>query len=242
MYQPSASGNASRRSVSAVGAQSTTITSHSPRSGVQAKYSRASTSSAPGMTVSSSAATGSTPEASSTERRYRWMSAHDCSKRSWASTCWTQRFSVTGDGSLSRPGGSPNASASEWAASVDSTRVRWPAAAARAAVPAASVDLPTPPLPVKRRTRTGAVGEGLDALLEPFQRGVDEDLLALALDHADQRDRDVQGEPVGDLGRAVAAVERARTRRRARGASCPRPGSRRRLGRRSRCTRGCTRP
>ena len=45
----------------------------------------------------------------------------------------------------------PNASASECAASVDSTRVRWPAAAARAAVPEATVDLPTPPLPVNRR-------------------------------------------------------------------------------------------
>ena len=35
MYQPSASGSASSRSVSAVGAQSTTITSHSPRQRVQ---------------------------------------------------------------------------------------------------------------------------------------------------------------------------------------------------------------
>ena len=48
------------------------------------------------------------------------------------------------------------ASASECAASVDSTRVRRPAAAASEPVPAAMVDLPTPPLPVKRSTRTSA--------------------------------------------------------------------------------------
>jgi anion-transporting ArsA/GET3 family ATPase len=48
----------------------------------------------------------------------------------------------------------PNASARLWAASVDSTRVRWPARAARVAVPAATVDLPTPPLLVNSRIRT----------------------------------------------------------------------------------------
>ncbi len=86
------------------------------------------------------------------------MSAHDCSKRSWASTCWTHSRSPTSTGSLSltADAGTPSASASEWAASVESTRVRRPAAAASAAVPAARVDLPTPPLPVKRRTLTSA--------------------------------------------------------------------------------------
>ena len=64
---------------------------------------------------------------------------------------------VVGDlGRLRARPAAPNASASECAASVDSTSVRWPAAAASAAVPAATVDLPTPPLPVKRRMRTGA--------------------------------------------------------------------------------------
>ena len=90
------------------------------------------------------------------------MSAHDCSNRSWASTCCTHRLSR--DRRRLAPtavtGATPNASASECAASVESTSVRCPAAAARAAVPAASVDLPTPPLPVKRRTRTGAVRPG----------------------------------------------------------------------------------
>src|SRR6185369_17189661 len=104
---------------------------------------------------------------------------------------------------------------SECAASVESTRVRSPAAAASAAVPAARVDLPTPPLPVKRRTLTGS-GQRLDALLQALERGVDQDLLALALEHADQRDRDVEGEPIGHVGAAggqrgqdVGAVEGA---------------------------------
>ena len=84
------------------------------------------------------------------------MSAHDCSNRSWASTCCTHNRSPTSTGSLIEPpAATPSASASECAASVESTRVRRPAAAARAAVPAASVDLPTPPLPVKRRIRKG---------------------------------------------------------------------------------------
>ena len=47
----------------------------------------------------------------------------------------------------------PNASASECAGSVESTRVRFPSRAASAAVPAASVVLPTPPLPVNSITR-----------------------------------------------------------------------------------------
>ena len=69
MYHPSASGRASRRSVSAVGAQSTMITSHVPLTAWLRSSSRASTSSAPGMTVSSSAVIASTPAASSTDSR-----------------------------------------------------------------------------------------------------------------------------------------------------------------------------
>ena len=63
-----------------------------------------------------------------------------------------QQFGATSVGS--EPTGAPKASASEWAASVESTSVRRPRDAASAAVPAAAVDLPTPPLPVKRRMRT----------------------------------------------------------------------------------------
>src|SRR4051794_6403311 len=130
------------------------------------------------------------------------MSAHDSSKRRWASTWWTKSPGSTC--SASAPTRTPNASASECAASVESTRVRRPARAASVAVAAATVDLPTPPLPVNRRIRVICLaarpsGERLDALLQPLERGVDEDLLALALEHPDQRDRDVEGEPVGDV-------------------------------------------
>ncbi len=79
------------------------------------------------------------------------MSDHERSKRSCASTCCTQRFSAASVGS--EVAGTSSASASEWAASVDSTRVRCPAAALAQAVAAARVDFPTPPLPVKRRIR-----------------------------------------------------------------------------------------
>src|SRR5689334_19381625 len=134
------------------------------------------------------------------------MSAHDSSKRRCASTWWTNRPGATSSASLPRP--TPNASAREWAASVESTKVRLPARAARVAVAAATVDLPTPPLPVKRRIRVicppgRPSAERLDALLQALERGVDEDLLALALEHPDQRDRHVEREPVGHVGPAV---------------------------------------
>ena len=74
--------------------------------------------------------------------------------------------------------------------------------------------------------RASALSQRLDALLQPLERGVDEDLLALALEHPDQRDRDVEGEPVGHLGASRRRGRAARRRRRARAASCPRPGSR----------------
>jgi hypothetical protein len=58
------------------------------------------------------------------------------------------------------PSGTPNASASEWAGSVESTRVLRPREAARAAVAAEAVVFPTPPLPVNSRTRkTNSEGE-----------------------------------------------------------------------------------
>jgi hypothetical protein len=87
MYQLSASGSASSRSVSAVGAQSTTITSQRPERTWSRTSSSASTSSAPGNTVSSSASIGSTPITFSTERRYAWMSPQDRSNRRCASIC-----------------------------------------------------------------------------------------------------------------------------------------------------------
>ena len=79
------------------------------------------------------------------------MSAHDRSNRCCASTCCTHRFVAASVGS--DVAGTSSASASEWAASVDSTSVLWPAAALAHAVAAARVDLPTPPLPVNSRIR-----------------------------------------------------------------------------------------
>ena len=60
-HQRAASGNDSSRSVSPVGAQSTTITSHSPDSTWPLSTSSEKSSSPPGGTVSSSAAIRSTP-------------------------------------------------------------------------------------------------------------------------------------------------------------------------------------
>ena len=57
---------------------------------------------------------------------------------------------------LASVSGTSNESASECAGSVLMTSVRCPAAAARTAVAAATVVLPTPPLPVNSRIRTVA--------------------------------------------------------------------------------------
>ena len=135
------------------------------------------------------------------------MSRHDRSKRSWASTCCTHRLGATSVGSAGGrhaearpPASAPRRST---APASGGRRRRW-----RRPSPPRAVDLPTPPLPVNRRIRIPdpARQQRLDALLEPLQRGVDEDLLALALEHADQRDAHVEGQAVGDLGGAVAAV------------------------------------
>src|SRR4051794_31086670 len=128
------------------------------------------------------------------------MSPQDRSNRRCASTWWTHRLSATPVGSA--PTGTPNASASECAASVERTSVRAPRRAASVAVPAAEVVLPTPPLPVNRMIRGAlmpASPQGLDALLQPFQRGVDDDLLGLPAKHPDHRDGQVDGEPVGHV-------------------------------------------
>jgi hypothetical protein len=52
------------------------------------------------------------------------------------------------------PSSWPKLSDSEWAGSVEMTRVLWPASALARAVAAATEVFPTPPLPVKSRTRT----------------------------------------------------------------------------------------
>jgi hypothetical protein len=61
MYQLKMSGRLRKRIVSAVGAQSTTTTSHSPDVAYALMSARAKISSRPGMTLSSSASMASTP-------------------------------------------------------------------------------------------------------------------------------------------------------------------------------------
>src|SRR5919197_882332 len=86
------------------------------------------------------------------------MSRQLASKRAWLSICSAHRFSATSRGSA--PSSTSKESPSECAGSVDITSVRWPSEAARAAVAAATVVLPTPPLPVNSRIRTRAPGRG----------------------------------------------------------------------------------
>jgi hypothetical protein len=104
------------------------------------------------MTDSSSASTASTPPQLSRLTTYSWISRQLASSRAWLSICSAQSRSVTWRGSA--PSSTSKESAREWAGSVDMTRVRCPRAAALAAVAAATVVLPTPPLPVNRRMRT----------------------------------------------------------------------------------------
>ncbi len=137
--------------VSAVGAQSTTTTSHSPDVACCLMSARANTSSRPGMTESSSASRPSTPAQAKTSFSHPWISCQDSSMRSCASSCWPERVVVIGE--TIGPRGTSKASASECAGSVDSTMVRRPASAQRNAVAAAVVVLPTPPLPVNSRIR-----------------------------------------------------------------------------------------
>ena len=142
-HQRAASGNESSRSVSPVGAQSTTIASHSPDSAWRLSWSRLNSSSAPGGTVSSSAAIRSTPRSASTPPSQPCTADQFCSSSSCACTCWAHTPPPTSVGS--EPTVSWSDSASECAGSVESTRVRPPM---RRAVAAATEVFPTPPLPV----------------------------------------------------------------------------------------------
>ena len=100
----------------------------------------------PGGTVSSSAAMRSTPRSSSSEPSQLWTESQWRSISSWACTSWPNRFGPTWVGSA--PSSASSESDRLWAGSVDSTTVRRPAAAQRRAVAAATLVLPTPPLPV----------------------------------------------------------------------------------------------
>ncbi len=145
-HQVTTSGNDSSRSVSPVGAQSTITQSNSPDSWWRLSCSRENSSSMPGGTVSSSEEMRSTPRSSSSPPSQPWARSQWRSISSWAWTSWPQRPSPTGVGSL--PSGVPSESERLWAGSVESTTVRRPAAAQRRAVAAATLVLPTPPLPV----------------------------------------------------------------------------------------------
>src|SRR3989454_4086934 len=85
--------------------------------------------------------------------------AYSCSFAQWRciswsdETSWAHKLSPTFVASV--PSSMSKESPSECAGSVLMTTVRYPAAAQRTAVAAATDVLPTPPLPVKRTTLTG---------------------------------------------------------------------------------------
>ena len=145
-HQLATSGNESSRRVSPVGAQSTMIVSNSPASWWRLICSREKSSSAPGGTVSSSAEMRSTPRSASSPVSHSWTASQFFSISSWAWISWPQRFSPHGVGSL--PSGVSSESERLWAGSVERTIVRLPLRAHRRAVAAATLVLPTPPLPV----------------------------------------------------------------------------------------------
>src|SRR5215468_795280 len=111
------------------------------------------------------------------------------------------------------PSGTSKASAKECAGSVDSTSVRAPLSAHRNAVAAATVVLPTPPLPVNSRIRTAPrVGasvrrdRGLDPPLELVEGGLDDAALGAPLHEAGDRHDEVDRELVDDVGGAGIAL------------------------------------
>src|SRR5438045_8808873 len=96
------------------------------------------------------------------------------------------------------PSGTSNASASECAGSVETTTVRSPASDARNAVAAATVVLPTPPLPVNSRMRmkAGRLRDPLDLFLQLFERVAHDESRRAALQQARQRHADLDREVV----------------------------------------------
>ena len=140
------SGNDSSRSVSPVGAQSTTIASNCSSSWWRLIWSSEKSSSMPGGTVSSSAEMRSTPCSASSSPSHSWTASQWRSISSWACTSWPHSSPPHGVGSL--PSSASSESDRLCAGSVDSTIVRIPAAAQRRAVAAATLVFPTPPLPV----------------------------------------------------------------------------------------------
>src|SRR5687767_3039273 len=130
------------------------------------------------------------------------MACHDRSARPRASMCAAYRHVSTSDGSA--PTGRPNTSPSEWAGSAEATSTLRPPTARRAAVAAARVVLPTPPLPVNSSIRTGRLSiVGLVALypaLQLLERDVHDHLFGLAAEETDHRHGQLHGQRVGDPG------------------------------------------
>ena len=108
--------------------------------------------------------------------------------------------------------------------------MRRPASAARSAVAAATVVLPTPPLPVIRSIRDARAGVAplrsrlLDLLLQLAQGGAHDHPCGAPLDETGERRREVDGELVVHLGRRRPRA-RSGTNRRAAGACRPRRAS-----------------
>ena len=146
IHHRATSGNDSSRSVSPVGAQSTTIASHSPDSWAAWSRSSENSSSMPGGTVSSSAETRSSPRSRNSSPSQSWTPDQCRSISSWASTCWPHRPTPRSRGSA--PSSTPSDSERLCAGSVEITSVRRPEAAHARAVQVATDVFPTPPLPV----------------------------------------------------------------------------------------------
>ncbi len=114
------SGSDSSLSVSAVGAQSTTTTSHAPEPAWVTRSVSDRISSSPGRSVSSSASMARTPAQSRMSARKPRSSPHCSSSRRRASICWPRSKPSTGVGRS--PSGCPSASARECAGSVDTAK------------------------------------------------------------------------------------------------------------------------
>ena len=133
------------RIVSPVGAQSITIVSKLPESAQAATRTRLKSSSIPGRIAISSATVSSTPRKVMKRVRNSWIVPQWLSS-SWltsTSTAWSRGFTSVG----SLPSSRSSASRRLCAESVETTSVRCPSCAARIAVAAERLVLPTPPLP-----------------------------------------------------------------------------------------------
>src|SRR5262245_53276994 len=128
-----------------------TRTSKRPSRACRRTCSRLKSSSRPGKTISSSLLTSATSAQRRTPASQRCTAPQLRSASRRLSTSCPHRWSATSTGS--GPSGWSSESARLWAASVLSTSVRRPSAASRPAVAAATLVLPTPPLPVYTRMR-----------------------------------------------------------------------------------------